>query len=198
VPVINMESNMEHPCQELADHLTLLEKVPEPGGKKYVLTYAWHPKSLPMATPHSQLLSAAGLGMRVVLLRPEGWDLDPEVMEHARRRAESRGGSLEVTDDPEGAYRGAVAVCAKAWGSMGYYGRFSEEARVKEAQRNRWIVDAEKMARTENAIFLHCLPVRRGVVVTDDVLNHRRSVTTDQAENRMWAQLGLLSKLLRE
>ncbi len=198
VPVVNMESNMEHPCQELADRMTLAEKIPEPRGKKYVLTYSWHPKSLPLATPHSQVLSAAALGMNVVLLRPEGWDMDPEVTDAARERAEARGGSLEITDDIEGAYDGAVAVCAKAWGSMSYYGRAEEESEAKKAQRGRWIVDAEKMARTDNGVFMHCLPVRRGVVVTDDVLNHPNCVTTDQAENRLWAQVGLLTKLLQE
>lgn len=198
VPVINMESNTEHPCQELADRLTLLEKIPQPVGKKYVLTYAWHPKSLPLATPHSQLLSAAGLGMEVVLLRPEGWDLDPSFVEAARMRAEARGGSLRVTDDIEGAYDGAVAVCAKAWGSTDYYGRFEEEKKAKESQRSRWIVDRDKMARTQDGIFMHCLPVRRGVIVEHEVIEHKNSVVIDQAENRLWAQVGLLAELFQE
>jgi N-acetylornithine carbamoyltransferase len=198
VPVVNMESNTEHPCQELADRLTLVEKIPEPRSKKYVLTYSWHPKSLPLATPHSQLLSASGLGMDVVLLRPEGWDLDPEVVEAARQRATSCGGSVTVTDDIEAAYDGAVAVCAKAWGSMDYYGRFEEEKVSKQAQRERWIVDSDKMSRTDDAVFLHCLPVRRGVVVSDGVLDHPRSAVIDEAENRLWAQMGLLAELLQE
>ncbi|MBL8841423.1 MAG: N-acetylornithine carbamoyltransferase [Planctomycetes bacterium] len=198
VPVVNMESNFEHPCQELADRQTLAEKLPDPRGKKYVLTWAWHPKSLPLATPHSQLLSAAALGMRVVHLRPPGYDLDPQVVAVAKQRAEASGGSLEVTDDIEAAYRGAHAVCAKSYGGIGWYGRFEDEKRDKAALRRRWIVDAEKMALTEDALFMHCLPVRRNVKVTDAVIDGPRSVVVDQAENRMWSQLALLERLFEE
>ena len=198
VPVVNLESNFEHPCQELADRLTLKEKLGDPRGKKYVLTWAWHPKSLPLATPHSQLLSAAGMGMKVVHLRPPGYDLDEEVVATARARAAESGGSVEVTDDVEGAYRGAHAVCAKSYGSTAYYGRFDQEKRDKEPLRARWIVDAEKMGRTDDAIFMHCLPIRRNVKATDAVLDGPRSVVVDQAENRMWAQVAVLARLFEE
>lgn len=198
VPVVNLESNLEHPCQELADQLTLKEKLGEPRGRKYVLTWAWHPKSLPLATPHSQLLSAAALGMRVVLLRPPGWDLDPRMFAAARARAEAAGGSLDATDDVAAAYAGAHAVCAKSWAAIGTFGRFDDERRAKEPLRARWIVDGDKMGRTDDAIFLHCLPVRRNVKVSDGVLDGARSVVVDQAENRMWTQLALLERLLEE
>ena len=198
VPVVNMESNFEHPCQELADRMTLKEKLGETRGKKYVLTWAWHPKSLPLATPHSQLLSASGLGMRVVHLRPPGYDLDPEVVATAKRRAEQSGGSLESTDDIEAAYDGAHAVCAKSYGAIGAYGRFDQEKRDKEKLRARWIVDADKMGRTADAIFMHCLPVRRNVKVTDAVLDGPKSVVVDQAENRLWAQMALLDHLFSQ
>ncbi len=198
VPVVNLESNFEHPCQEIADRLTLAEKLGDARGKKYVLTWAWHPKSLPLATPHSQLLSAAALGMEVVHLRPPGYDLDPQVVATAKARAEASGGSLTVTDDIDGAFRGAHAVCAKSYGAIGYYGRFDDEPRDKAALRQRWIVDSEKMSRTADAIFMHCLPVRRNVKVTDRVIDGPRSVVVDQAENRLWAQLALLERLFEE
>jgi N-acetylornithine carbamoyltransferase len=198
VPVVNLESNCEHPCQELADRMTLREKLGDPRGRKYVLTWAWHPKSLPLATPHSQLLSAAGLGMRVVHLRPPGYDLDEDVVAEARARAERSGGSLEVTDDVEGAYRGAHAICAKSYGAISYYGRFDQERKEKEKLRGRWIVDADKMGLTDDAIFMHCLPIRRNVKATDAVLDGPRSVVVDQAENRMWAQAALLAHLFEE
>lgn len=197
-PVVNLESNFEHPCQELADRLTLAEKLGDARGKKYVLTWAWHPKSLPLATPHSQLLSAAALGMRVVHLRPPGYDLDPEVVAVARKRAEASGGSLEITDDVDAAYRGAHAVCAKSYGSIAYYGRFDDERRDKEPLRKRWIVDADKMGRTDSAWFMHCLPIRRNVKATDGVLDGPRSAVVDQAENRLWAQVALLEALFEE
>ena len=136
--------------------------------------------------------------MNVTVLRPPGWDLDPEMMAAARQRAEQQGGSVEVTEDIEAAYSGAVAVCAKAWGSIDYYGRFAEEKEAKESQRERWIVDADKMGLTDNAYFMHCLPVRRGVVVADEVIEHSRSVVVDEAENRLWAQVGMLAHLFQE
>jgi N-acetylornithine carbamoyltransferase len=185
-PVVNLESNRWHPMQGLADSATMLEQLGDPRGKKYVLTWAWHPKSLPVATPHSQLVSAANLGMDVTVLRPEGYGLEPEVMRLARERAEALGGSVQETDDVEGAYDGAEIVCAKAWGSLDYYGRFDQEAIDKAPLRERWIVDEEKMARTRDARFLHCLPVRRNIVVTDGVLDSKLSAVKDEAENRLW------------
>ena len=196
VPVVNLESNRWHPLQGLADALTMQEKLGEPRGKKYVLTWTWHPKSLPVATPHSQLLAAADLGMRVTLLRPEGWGLEREVVRRARARAEARGGSLEETDDVEAAYRGAHVVCAKEWGALDYYGRFEEERRVKQPLRERWIVDLDKLQRTDDAFFLHCLPVRRNVVVADAVLNSRLSAVVDQAENRLWTAAAVFGALV--
>jgi N-acetylornithine carbamoyltransferase len=197
VPVVNLESNAFHPLQGLADMATLVERLGDPRGKKYVLTWAWHPKSLPVATPHSQLLAACDLGMQVVCLRPEGFGLDPEVVAQGRARAEALGGSLAETDDVEEAYRGARIVCAKAWGGLGFYGRFEAEIAAKAPLRARWIVDEEKMARTDDAAFLHCLPVRRNVVVTDGVLDSKRSAVVDEAENRLWTAAATFAALLR-
>lgn len=196
VPVVNLESNRFHPLQGIADQATMVEKLGEPRGQKYVLTWAWHPKPLPVATPHSQLLAAAHLGMNVTLLRPEGWGLEPEIVAAARERAESLGGSLTETDDIEGAYGGARVVCAKAWGSLDYYGRFDEEAEAKKPLRQDWLVDERKMALGDDALFMHCLPVRRNVVVTDGVIESRNSVVVDEAENRLWTVAALLSMLL--
>jgi len=195
VPVLNLESNVYHPLQGLADSATILERLPDPRGEKYVLTWAWHPKSLPVATPHSQLLSAANLGMDVTLLRPPGYGLDPRVTAAAKERAESLGGSFQETDDVAEAYRGARVVCAKAWGSLDYYGRFDAEARDKARYRADWMVDGAKLDATDDAFFLHCLPVRRNVVVSDDVLNSPRSAVTDEAENRLWTVAAVLCAL---
>ncbi len=195
VPVINLESNRWHPMQGLADSMTMRERLGDPRGKKYVLTWAWHPKSLPVATPHSQMISAANLGMDVTVLHPPGWGLDPEVVARARQRAEELGGSLTETDDVEGAYRGARVVCAKAWGSLAYYGRFDEEVRAKAPLRARWIVDVPKMEKTDDAFFMHCLPVRRNVVVADGVLNSNRSAVIDEAENRLWTAAAVFGAL---
>ena len=193
VPVLNLESNLGHPCQGLADLVTLRERVPEPRAKKYVLTWAWHPKSLALATPHSQLQSPCFLGMDVTIARPDGWDLDDEVVERSRALAESAGGSLSVTDDVDAAVEGATVVCAKSWGSRDFYGRFEEEPAAKADLRDKWIVDEGKMAAAaDDAFFMHCLPLRRGVIATDGVLDGPNSAVVDQAENRLWAQAALL------
>ena len=195
-PVINLESNSSHPLQGLADMATLQEQLGEPRGQKYVLTWAYHPKPLPVATPHSQLLSAADLGMDITILRPDGYDLDPDFVEAARQRTGALGGSLKVTDDIRAAYTGAKAVCAKAWGSLDYYGRFEEEARMKQALKADWIVDEAKLGHTDDAIFMHCFLVCCNVVVTDGVLDSPASVVLSEAENRLWTIAALLQCLL--
>ena len=195
VPVINLESNRFHPMQGLADMATLVERLERPERERFVLTWAWHPKSLPAATPHSQLLAACDLGMEVTVLRPEGYDLEPAVLEAARARAESLGGSLTTTDDQAAAYEGARVVCAKSWGALGSYGHFEEEARAKQALRSEWIVDEQKLAATNEGLFMHCLPVRRNVIVTDGVLDSARSVVVDEAENRLWTAAAVFAAL---
>jgi N-acetylornithine carbamoyltransferase len=200
VPVLNLESNFAHPLQGLADLASLHEQFGgSPRGKRYVLSWAWHPKALPMATPHSQLVAACDAGCDVVLARPEGWSLDGEVLTRASERAASRGGSLSETSDLEEALDGAQIVCAKSWGATSFYGKPpAEEASAKRELRSRWIIDEQAMQRTQDARFMHCLPVRRNVVVTDGVLDSRRSLVIDQAENRMWTAAAALCALLEE
>jgi N-acetylornithine carbamoyltransferase len=134
---------------------------------------------------------AAQRGMEVVVLRPRGYDLHESVMEQARALAAAAGGSVEVTDDREAALRGASAVYAKSWASLGAWGDAEAEASLRAPLRS-WCVDAAWMRRTERALFLHCLPVRRNVVVADEVLDGPASVVVDQAENRLHAQTALL------
>lgn len=196
VPVLNLESNAHHPLQGLADHATLLELLGEPRGQRYVLTWAWHPRALPVATPHSQLLAACDLGMRVTLLRPEGYDLAPEVLSAAAERASAAGGGLEVTDDRSAALTGARVVCAKSWGRLDAYGQAPELARPDDGLRREWIVDESAMGLTEDAHFLHCLPIRRNVVATDGVLDSPRCEVARQAANRLWTAAAVLADLL--
>lgn len=196
VPVVNLESNLWHPLQGLADRMTIADRLREPRGRRYVLTWAWHPRALPVATPHSQLVAACDLGMEVVLLRPEGWGLDPGVVAAARERAEAGGGSLVESDDPGTALRGAHVVCAKAWGRLDRTDDPEREAREKEGLRRAWLLDGERMARTDDAFLLHCLPVRRNVVVADEVLDGPRSAVIDEAENRLWTAAAVFAALL--
>ncbi len=195
VPVINMESNLYHPCQGLGDAMTLQECFDDPSSRNYVLTWTYHPKALPVATPHSQAMSASHLGMNVTLAYPDGWDLDSDVMEQIQERAEQTGGTISITHDMDEAMSGANVVCAKSWGALEHYGNWSTELKQRENHRD-WIVNTERMKKTDSAYFMHCLPVRRNVVVSDEVLDHERSIIHDQAENRKWAQMALLNKLI--
>lgn len=194
VPIINLESAMHHPCQSLADMLTIREKLGA-GRKRVVLTWAWHPKALPMAVPNSFALAAAQMGHDLVIAHPAKYDLDEELIETSLQAAREAGGSLEITNDIDAAFTGAEVIYAKSWGSKEFYGNTDEDIATRAQYRSKWIVDEEKMARTDNAIFMHCLPVRRNVIVTDGVIDSPASVVIDEAENRLHVQKGILASL---
>ncbi|MCP4680132.1 MAG: N-acetylornithine carbamoyltransferase [Deltaproteobacteria bacterium] len=194
VPVVNMESAVWHPCQALADALTWKEKGLV-SGDKVVLTWAYHPKALPMAVPNSVLNMAAQRGMDVTVLRPEPFALDPELTATADGIAKEAGGSVTETDDLA-ALEGAKIVYAKSWGSLAAYGKPDEDKKLRADFRD-WQVTMDWMNRTADGKFMHCLPVRRNVVVSDEVLDSEMSVVVDQAENRLHAQNAMLARLLR-
>lgn len=199
VPVINLESNIYHPCQGLGDALTLRElfgsQVHAPKRKKYVLTWAYHPKPLPTATPNSQLQAACDMGYDVVLAYPEGWDLDPEIVATAKERAIASGGNFSISNNIAEAVQGADVICAKSWGAIQYYGDWEQEKAMR-ANLKHWIVDSNLMSLTNNAYFMHCLPTRRNVEVSDSVLDSPASVVIQEAANRMYAQNALVASLL--
>jgi N-acetylornithine carbamoyltransferase len=181
VPVVNLESATCHPCQALADLMTVKERT-EPAGKTFLVTWAPHVKALPMAVPHSAAEIAAAAGMNVTIARPEGYDLAPEAMDRIQSLCAESGASLKVTADAAAAYEGAHVVYAKSWMSLESYGAPPPS---DEETRRTWIVDGEKMRKTDNGIFMHCLPVRRNLVVADEVIDSEASVVLDQAENRL-------------
>lgn len=196
VPVINMET-ITHPCQELALALTLQEKLGRLDGKKMVLTWTYHPKPLNTAVANSALIIAAKLGMDVTLLCPTPeYVLDPRYMDAAREMAAAQGRSVTVSHDIASAYRGADVVYAKSWGALPYFGRWDAERPIRDRHKH-FMVDSEKMASTPNALFSHCLPVRRNVKVTDAVLDSPAAIHIDEAENRIHVQKALMSALLR-
>jgi len=193
VPVINLESAMHHPCQALADMLTIREKLGG-GRKRVVLTWAWHPKALPMAVPNSFALAAAQMGHDLVIAHPEGYDLDEELIETSSQLAGAAGGSLEITNNIDAAFAGAEVIYAKSWGSKQFYGNTDQDIAGRAQYRSKWIVDEAKMSRTNNGIFMHCLPVRRNVIVTDTVIDSAASVVIDEAENRLHVQKAILAR----
>jgi len=195
VPVINMET-ITHPCQELALAMTLQERLGGTDGKKLLLTWTYHPRPLNTAVANSALIIAAKLGMDVTLLCPSPeYVLDSRYMEAAQGFAAAQGRSVTVSHDIASAYRGADIVYAKSWGALPYFGRWPDERPLRERSRG-FMVDAEKMALTPNALFSHCLPVRRNVKVTDEVLDSPRAMHIDEAENRLHVQKALLDALL--
>ncbi|MEJ8569277.1 N-acetylornithine carbamoyltransferase [Elongatibacter sediminis] len=195
VPVINMET-IVHPCQELALMQTLREHIGDVAGRKFVLTWTWHPRPLNTAVANSALTIATRFGMDVTLLCPEpAYRLDEQFETAARANAEESGGSFSITHDIEAAYRGADVVYAKSWGALPHYGDPKAEWALRSRYRH-FMVDEEKMSMTNNALFSHCLPLRRNVKASDGVMDADYCVALDEAENRLHVQKALMCTLL--
>jgi N-acetylornithine carbamoyltransferase len=195
-PLINMESAMSHPCQALADWHTMDElRVPERG--KFVLSWANHPRALPLAVPASTVHMAAMRGMEVVVLRPEGFALPAQVMNKARAAAAASGGVVHETSDRREALQGAHVIYAKEWGSPQHYGDAEAETKLREPLADWCVQDSWFKTTRNDCHFMHCLPVRRNVAVADEVLDGPRSVVVREALNRMVVQMAVLYRLLR-
>lgn len=194
VPVISMESAREHPCQGLADLLTIREHCGATQGLPVTLTWAPHIKPLPKAVPHSFLLSAAAAGCNVRVVHPPGFDLHPGVLDEAYAYASESGGSVRVLHDRREALAGSRVVYAKSWGPASSSFNLSGD---QVTAHGDWIVGPETLEQTGgNALFMHCLPVRRNVEVADVVLDGPASRVVDEAENRFHVQRVLLDALL--
>lgn len=192
VPVINLESAFWHPCQELADAATIARRFDgRPQGRKFVLTWAYHPRALPMAVPNSALMMAARSGMEVTVARPDGFELDDGVMDFARTTAEAAGGTVTETNDLDASVRGADVVYAKAWGGSCLYDDMEVETRHRNGLKN-WRITMPRMESTNNGAFMHCLPVRRNVVVDTNVLKSTHAIHIEQAAFRLHAQKAIL------
>jgi len=182
VPVINMESALWHPCQGMADALTLQEKLGKIQGKKITLTWAYHPKALPMAVGNSFAAIVSQLGADLTVAHPKEFPLEKKFLDalpRPPRIVHSKAEGLE----------GAQAVYAKSWGGAAFYGKWDEEKKIREGLKS-WICDAVP----RGAVFMHCLPVRRNVEVADAVLD--ASAIYDEAENRLHVQKAILSELV--
>jgi N-acetylornithine carbamoyltransferase len=196
-PVVNLESSRRHPCQGLADALTIREHLGETQRKRFVLMWAWHPKALPTAVPASAAIAAAHLGMEITIARPAGFDLDPDDYLAIEMLATNRGGSLQVTDDLDGAIAGAHVVYPKSWGSLLHFGNPEAERALREGRRD-WRLTQARMQTTadERGIAMHCLPVRRNVEIDGEVLDGPNSAVIDEAENRLHVQRALMLELI--
>ena len=195
-PLINLESAVNHPCQALADWKTLDDLAVAPTGR-LVLSWAYHPRPLPLAVPAAVLHMAALRGMEVVVLRPEGFALPEPIMAKARRAAALAGGSVRESDDRREALAGAQVLYVKEWAATACYGDVAEDARRRAALtdwcvREDWFEPAARECR-----LMHCLPVRRNVAVADEVLDGPRSIVQHEAYNRLTVQMAVLYRLLK-
>ena len=195
VPVVNMET-IEHPCQELAHILTLQEHYGDLQGKDYLLTWTYHPKPLNTAVANSSLMIASKFGMNVKLLCPsEDYHLDDRYLIAAKKNCESEGTSFEVSYDIDSAYSNVDIVYAKSWGSLQHYGK-PDDQMASNNKYKHFIVDESKMSLTDNAVFSHCLPLRRNVKATDGVMDAEYCIAVQEAANRKHVQKSMLSKIL--
>jgi N-acetylornithine carbamoyltransferase len=194
-PLINLESAMNHPCQALADWRTM-DEMNIPQRAKFVLSWVYHPKALPLAVPAAALHMAAMRGMEVVVLRPEGFALPAQIMEKARSAAAASGGSVTETADRAAALEDASVLYAKEWGTTAYYGDAEADGKLRAdladwCVRERWFAGARPDAK-----FMHCLPVRRNVAVADEVLDGPRALVRREAHNRLTVQMAVLHRML--
>jgi N-acetylornithine carbamoyltransferase len=196
VPVVNLESSRHHPFQALADALTIREKLGSFAHQRVVLSWAYHPKPLPMAVPNSFALISAQMGLDLTIACPPEYDLGDEALAEIHGAAQASGGKVTIARDQRAACAGARIIYAKSWGAKQFYGRADDDIQTRQQYRD-WRVDEEIMRSTDEGWFMHCLPVRRNVVVTDGVLDGPRCAAIDEAENRLHAQKAVLASILQ-
>jgi ornithine carbamoyltransferase len=197
-PVFNMQCDVDHPCQTLADLMTLQEKLgSDLRGKRIAVSWAFtRSYAKPLSVPQGLITLMTRLGMEVVLAHPPEFRLMNNQIEIARANAAASGGRFHVTHDMEEAFRGADVVYPKSWGCIDLFSRPQESLALAEGYTS-WICDERmmKLAKPE-ALYMHCLPADRGTEVTDAVIDGPRSVVYDEAENRLHTCKALMAALL--
>lgn len=195
VPVLNMQCEVYHPFQILADLMTIVEKKGRDlRRKKMVVSWAYAASyQKPMSVPQSLILQMPRFGMDVVLAHPPEFRLMPEIMDQAREQARKFGAGFEVMDDMDEAFKDADIIYAKSWGAMVHTP--DEKAGAEIIQKySGWITDERRMALAkEDAIYMHPLPADRNIEVTDAVIDSPQSVVYDEAENRMHVQKAVMA-----
>jgi ornithine carbamoyltransferase len=188
VPVISMQCDVDHPCQTLADLMTIRERFGKNlRGRKLAVTWAYAPSyAKPLSVPQGLMMLMPRFGMDVVVAHPPEYFLMPETLEAARRNARAAGTKFEIVDSMEEAFREADVVLPKSWGCLETMGTNPEES-LRIAKRYRqWICNAEKMKLARpTAVYMHPLPADRGNEVTDEVIDGPQSAVFDEAENRL-------------
>ena len=195
VPIFNMESVLDHPCQAWGDALTLEETFGALPGKRLSLVWAYHPKAKPLAVPHGIAVMAAKMGMHLTVCHPEGFELDGSVRDVVQRTAAQTGGSVRTVRDLAAGVEGADAVYAASWEAPNLHGRPAEEQELRDKHMDRRIT-LPLLLRTKEAKFLHAMPIRRNVEADDAVVDGPGSLVLEQAENRLHIQRALFTAVL--
>ena len=195
IPLINLQCDIDHPTQTIADLMTLREQRGDDlRGLRVAVSWAYAPSyAKPVSVPQGLATLLPRFGMDVVLAHPPGWELMPEVVEKAKAAALEGGGSLSFCDDMDEAFADADVVYPKSWGRLDAFS--NEQAGLAESAAYRdWICDERRMALAKSdALYMHCLPADRGTEVTDAVIDGPQSVVYDEAENRMHTGKALMA-----
>ncbi len=195
IPLINLQCDVDHPTQTLADLMTLRERLGENlQGLRVAVSWAFAPSyAKPLSVPQGLATLLPRFGVEVVLAHPPGFDLMPEVMERAQAAAADAGGSITYAENMDEAFAGADVVYPKSWGRLD---AFADEqvALAESGEFQDWICDARRMSLAKpDALYMHCLPADRGNEVTDEVIDGPQSVVYDEAENRLHTGKALLA-----
>ena len=198
VPVLNMQCEVYHPFQALADLMTIMEKKGEPRGKTVAVSWACAASyQKPLSVPQSLILLLTRFGMNVRLAHPPEYRLMPEILQQAQENARVHGGTLELLDDMDAGFKDADIVYPKSWGSWLTTENVDESAAMGR-KYDDWICDEKRMALAkEDAIYMHCLPADRGIEVSDQVIDGPQSVVYDEAENRLHVQKAVMALTMR-
>ena len=197
-PIINMQSDIDHPTQTIADLMTIFERFgTNLRGLKVAVSWAYtRSYAKPLSVPQGLIMLLTRFGMDVVLAHPPEYKLMPEIVDIAKRNAEMEGTKFEIVDDMEYAFKDANIVYPKSWGALELFSNPEESLKLAEKYKN-WIVDENKMKLTKShSIYMHCLPAARGEEVTDEVIDGPHSVVFDEAENRLHTAKALMALLM--
>jgi len=204
IPVINMEDDIYHPCQGLADIMTIKEKFGSFKGVKFVMSWAYSPSvHKPLAVPQSAIIAATKMGADTVLAHPKGMELDDEIIKQCKIMSEENESSFEIVNDMEEAFEGAQVVYPKAWTCKEFIPPFNSKPELEKAQavfdaNKHWICDDDMMKIAgPKAAYMHCLPCDRGYEVSNSIIDGPQSIAFDQAENRLHAQKAVMALTMK-
>lgn len=195
IPVISMQDDVDHPCQSLADLMTIREKFGNDlRGRKFIISWTYAPKYVrPLSVPQALIMLMTRFGMDVTLAHPKGFEMMPKCLQAARRHAAENGTQFEIIDSMDAACEGADIVYAKSWGPITITEDPVEVQAMCDKHRD-WTLDERRMALAKHkAIYMHCMPIDRGYEATDAVIDGPHSVIYDEAENRLHIQKSLMA-----